>query len=569
MFPALKKTLIPLVLLALLAGAGVALQPPRAEANIAGNGNDEGVWFLNDYGINGSDQCRDGDLRQVRVFDQTDPSLFIEHLTPDYSIPIPNKPDQDPIIQIGVDDDLIMCVQPANGPDSNVIFNTNGPGDWTDAACGDNGGGGVYVQDVADDCIAEEGEGSGNLTVVATNGVFNNDMDILAIRFTCNNSSVQRITINQEDRSDKITFLIMCKGLANSMSLSATPATVEASPALYSTSHSLVRAIITDASGNPVLPGTKVSVSSTGCGISNVEVDTLDERAEALDNLGTGTTESGLGLTTINGEFGEPPLTNFLDLITFSDRSIPLPDLSASTLEVDTNEPPDGVPNHSEVLVIFHGEACAPGVYTVTFRINNPSPVADVTASVDITVVGPPAFITVTAAPTELICGEKSEITVTATDINNHHVSDNTRIEVLTNWGGVFGGTGTSLTTDQPVNPLSSTTVEIFDGSGIAYLLTSQSHQGPYEVLAASTQPQFGGGLEDAPRVVSQVTVNCTLGDAAPIIPPDTGTGTIRPPNTGDAGLVAGGVDSGTLFAIAGATFIALAAIVRRRFGPN
>ncbi len=330
------------------------------------------------------------------------------------------------------------------------------------------------------------------------------------------------------------------------------------------------------------LPYLAVEVSTTGCGLSNTGVDHLQERHEVLFNEGTGVHPplGGLDLTAINAEFDFPPLSNFLDILAFGGRDTPLPGpVNAALIEVDTNAFPDnvlnqadGVPNHSEALVLFHGAGCDAGVYTVTFKINNPSPTADVEASVDITVIGAPAFITVSAAPTELICGEKSEITVTVTDINNRPVSDNTRIEVLTNWDGVFGGTGTSLTRVQPVNPLSSTAVEIFDGSGIAFLLTSPAHFGPYEVLAASTQPQFGTSLEDSLPVVAQVTVTCTLAEETEALAPDTGTGTIgpiRPPNTGDAGLAAEGFGSGTLLAIAGAGLIALATITRRRFTHN
>jgi hypothetical protein len=122
----------------------------------------------------------------------------------------------------------------------------------------------------------------------------------------------------------------------------------------------------------------------------------------------------------------------------------------------------------------------------------------------------------------------------------------------------------------QPVNPLSSTAVELFDGTGTAFLITSPEHVGPYEVLAASTIGPFSGTVEDAPRVTAQATVTCTLGTAPDVIAPDTGTGEIRPPNTGDAGLADGsGSATAWLPGIAGAALIALAAIAARRLATR
>ena len=555
MFPALKSAFVPLIALALVVGAGVALQSHSAQADIGG-GASSGVWFLENYGDVGDTLCTDGDPRDIRLFGN---APLVNHIWD-------NDPTDDPqVIQIASNDDLIMCVEP-NDPTFNVVFDTTGDGGWTEAYCGNLG----------TECIDEEGVGDDALTVVRTT---NPPLDLIAITFDCNGASVQTITIRQDDAfagaGDEIVFRIMCKGFPANMSLSAVPTTVESSPATGNTSYALIRAVITDAAGNPVLPSNKVDVSTTGCGISTAAVDTLDERNEVLFNAGTGT-HDGLNLAAINAEFDFPPLVNFLDILAFGGRDLPQAGpLNPPLIEVDTNAAPDtlpddadGVPNHSEALVLFHAAGCDAGVYTVTFEINNPKPAADLETSVDITVIGPPAFITVSAAPTELICGEKSEITVTATDINNRAVSDNTRIEVLTNWGGVFGGTGTSLTTPQPVNPLSSTTVELFDGIGIAFLLTSVDHHGPYEVLAASTAPQFGTSIEDSQPVVAQVTVTCTLAELTEVLAPDTGTGAvgpIRPPNTGDSGLAAGTVGSGTLLAIVGAALGVLAVIARRR----
>jgi hypothetical protein len=525
MFQALNKPLIALAALALILGSAVALQPPSASADIA-----DGVWFLDDFDPDAADACSEGDPREVRVFDPDDPDKVASMITEDDGIDVDDDGDIDqvPIIQIAFDDELIICVEPEE--EFNVTFDTSGAGDWDDAKCGDLG----------TECIAEEGVGDDALTVVASSPTV---QPLIALTFTCNAASVQSISITQDDANggdgDEFDFRIMCKGEARSIGLTVTPETViESSPAVFNTAHALIQAVITDAAGNPVLPGTEVDFTVDRCAIG--ALDPAD-REEALDL------------------FEEPPIEDYVALDSFANTAAPPTGLTASaeTVEIDTNIPPDGVPNHSEALAILHAEGCAPGPVTITVTVEVSG--ADVEATHTITVVGPVAFITLTAAPTELVCGEKAEITVSATDALNQGVSDHTRIELVTNYGGVLAGTGSSLTIGQPVNPLSSTAVELFDGAGTAYLITSPEHVGPYEVLAASTIGPFSGTVEDAPRVTAQVTVTCTLGTAPAVVAPDTGTGTIRPPNTGDAGLAASSAGTAPLYVIAGAVAFVLA----------
>ena len=69
-------------------------------------------------------------------------------------------------------------------------------------------------------------------------------------------------------------------------------------------------------------------------------------------------------------------------------------------------------------------------------------------------------------------------------------------------------------------------------------------------------------GVFSTPVVTSQVTVTCTAGAPA-VTAPNTGTGTISPPNTGDAGLAAAGSTSNaTLYVIFGAAAFAIAGLV-------
>jgi hypothetical protein len=225
-----------------------------------------------------------------------------------------------------------------------------------------------------------------------------------------------------------------------------------------------------------------------------------------------------------------------------------------------------------------------------TLSLPNYLGVPNIVLTATITVVGPPASITVAAAPTSLNCGEKATITVTVKDSAGQNVSDRTRVELVTNFGGVIGGTTATLgpvsVAGGNVYPISSSSAETFNGVATAYLLTSTDHVGPYEVVAAaggsvmasngylapwyttgavstnnltpSTSayfPWYGGAgaqglLSYSPSsapVNAQATVTCSVpgapAAAAPVVTaPRTGQGpadafAIRPPNTGDAGL--------------------------------
>jgi hypothetical protein len=214
--------------------------------------------------------------------------------------------------------------------------------------------------------------------------------------------------------------------------------------------------------------------------------------------------------------------------------------------------------------------------------------VPNIVLTATITVVGPPASITVAAAPTSLNCGEKATITVTVKDSAGQNVSDRTRVELVTNFGGVIGGTTATLgpvsVAGGNVYPVSSSSAETFNGVATAYLLTSTDHVGPYEVVAAAggsvmasngyLSPWYAPGTTSANNLTpntsayypwynqglltyspssapvnAQATVTCSVpgapaGAAAPIVTaPRTGQGpadafAIRPPNTGDAGLM-------------------------------
>jgi hypothetical protein len=534
MFPALKKALLPAVLIALFVGSASQFHVQPVHANLAGTTANDGVWFLDAYSPPGATTCAAGNPREIRLFGTGD----VSHIDENDGVLV-DSTRQDPVVQIASNDDLIICVQPA-ADDSNVVF-TAGGGEWTEARCGTLG----------TDCVDEEGVASPTLTVIAAG----NDLIPIAITYTCETPGVRNITILQDDTDDQFDFVIMCKGPAANISVTATPSgAIESSPAIGNTSHALIRATITDASGNPVLPETEVQFETSRCALSVDNVDTLIEREIALELFHA--------LPLVPPE--DLALHTFANTGTIAGRTA-----TTETLEIDTNVPEDGVPNHSEALAILHAEGCDPGAVTITVRVDVDGK-TDIEATVSLNIIGPVAFLTVTASPTTLICGEKSLITVSATDAVNQQVSDHTFVELLTNFGGVYGGTGTSIVIDQPVNPLSSTTVELIGGTGRAYLLTSSKHVGPYEALAAAALSPLGDDVYAKTPVTAQVTVTCTKGTPTPVTAPNTGTGastgSIRPPNTGDAGLAAGSSSDASLFVIAGAVAFVLAGLASFRY---
>jgi hypothetical protein len=315
--------------------------------------------------------------------------------------------------------------------------------------------------------------------------------------------------------------------------------------------------------------------------------------------------------STTTGSFTWPYLTTSRQQ---ADGYTNIDGIIAGCIYVDTTLAPGTTPGKINVQAIVESPTQG-GLYNPALGSNPYYPlgnnlslpnylgVPNIVLTATITVVGPPASITVSAAPTSLNCGEKATITVTVKDSAGQNVSDRTRVELVTNFGGVIGGTTATLgpvgITGGNVYPISSSSAETFNGVATAYLLTSTDHVGPYEVVAAAggsvmasngalapwynvvqgSGDPFSNGLAagifpsnasyfpwyqpnqgllsyspaGAP-VNAQATVTCSVpGAPAPAITvpivtaPRTGQGpadafAIRPPNTGDAGLKVSGL---------------------------
>jgi hypothetical protein len=396
---------------------------------------------------------------------------------------------------------------------------------------------------------------------------------------TCDEAGEFEITAFEDNVTDNVvTNDYICYNAPTTVTLTATPTTVESAPAIGNIAHSLLVLTLTDAGGQPTVPGWAVDWTVGGRCVIDALTESQYDSVNALflaykssNPASAAAIESNLGSNT--------------DLST----GAPLTASStANSFNIDGSTAPGYQPK-SIAAAVLHCEGATPGVASVRAELDR-SPLSDLAATADVTVVGPPAFITMTAAPSKVICGEKATILVTVTDAINQKVSDHTVVELITNYGGVIGGTGATLAFPgvNPVTPLSSGAAETFGGVATAYLLTSTAHVGAYEVVASAGGSSLGGflnsgiffngesfssdeniyvrnGVFSTPVVTSQVTVTCSL--AAPAVTaPSTGTGTISPPNTGDAGLAAGSSSHASLYVIAGAVAFVLAGLASFRY---
>jgi hypothetical protein len=319
---------------------------------------------------------------------------------------------------------------------------------------------------------------------------------------------------------------------------------------------------------------TSLSATTTCAGVSGVETTITISRAtvETLPAPGDNATfvvaqidvEDAAGVDVLGAEVNCIAPAGACEAVS----SAAVGDADADTIP-DACDPADSTPLQDEVATNSGGDAffvwcsvyisdagtkvtVAPGTYILTFVVTTPLTTISVIETATIKVVGPAAALTVTAAPTSLICGEKATITGTVKDAIGQNVSDGTPVLLDTNIGGVvapggsvIGGTG-------------GTVVATLGGSFTAFLLTSTVNSGPYEVVA-TVETSTEGAL-----ISTQVTVRCTGAvaaapapaptAAAAVTPPRTGTG-ITPPSTGDGGLADSSGSSWTLLAGLGVVF--------------
>jgi hypothetical protein len=395
---------------------------------------------------------------------------------------------------------------------------------------------------------------------------------LVIVDVTCQTAGNYDISFTDErETDDSISQHVVCRGAPSSKStITATPASVEIVPAVGSVSHSLVTVTLLDSDGNQAGIGTQVDFSVDRCSIRTASVNTkatYDAASTVFKayNVNSSATAAAIeAAPAVSGSYKTSNSTKAFDDIN-TDGS------SANTLApaVLGCNPTDSTPT------------ATPGVATITAIITASG--ADVVLTTKVTVVGPPFAMTISASPTTVRCGEKATITVSVKDAIGQNVSDHTRVEAVTNAGGVLGGTGAVANNAGPVVPVSSTVGETFQGQATFYLLTSEQHEGPYEVVVttggAGSLGSALGGVFSTPPVVIQTTVTCTgpapvvaapsAPAAAPTITaPRTGQGpSISPPNTGDAGLASASTGTNwTLFALVGVVSFAIAGLATVKF---
>jgi hypothetical protein len=573
------------------------------------------------FGLGSASQTAEADITDVYV------TLFPFNLIQDEDftdagscedMPGGVSTDSGDIIPVEVGSILAICVdltaeQGNDGTDSaDVTFDSNDVGEFIDAVCANQDGDSDWFELDApnsdDECVSTEGIGTDELIVDCSQQPGTPPCDTppaggILVTWACPDSDslvFTTITITSSDAepnspNDVVRFDVVCFAPVDELVITARPTTVEIVPSRSNTSHSFIDVTLNDDNDDPASPGIEVDFTTDRCSIETSGVNTPSERLVA--SLQT------LGLSTANPasyaawEFGDPadePVDLGIPTTTRQADSV----ASFFTLTIggstaDTEAEILGADTKASAILGCNpvdAPGATPGVATVTACVEISGP--DLCVSTTITVIGPPAAITVAASPSSLRCGEKSTITATVKDSIGQNVSDHTRVEMITNLGGVIAGQGAVAGFAGPVVPISSSVGETFGGVVTGFLLTSESHSGPYEVVATtggtaafdplvSGSSELGvfiesvpglnvlGGVFSTPPISAQATVTCnipapTAVPAATVTAPRTGTG-IVPPNTGDAGL-ASSSSSWTLFAIGGIAAFALAGLATLKF---
>ena len=344
--------------------------------------------------------------------------------------------------------------------------------------------------------------------------------EVVLVVLLCDDLGSFDITFsNQDENDDSQATELECRGEPDNAEITLSQSKVEIIPQPDSTDVTTITVEIFDSNGSPALPGDDVLFLTDNC---------------LLDD-------------------GVNPQAVSVSVVSLAD-------------EGDTI---------AEVDLDCSNSSSEPRPATITILIDKAG--HDIVMDIAVIVIGPPVpdGLTAVASPENLVCGEKSEILITVQDAIGQNVSDNTPLEVVTNFGGVLGGTGAVALGEGNVTPLSSTTVKTIDGLATVFLITSDTHEGDYEVLITTGGHVSEGLLEivDGPPFSAQVTVGCTnsggvtLPTVLPTVTaPATGSGnSITPPSTGDAG-VASGTSASSFLLIASTAIIALVGITSLKF---
>jgi hypothetical protein len=291
-------------------------------------------------------------------------------------------------------------------------------------------------------------------------------------------------------------------------------------------------------------------VSPNGLGTKTITVTVKDQDGLRIDGVEvTFTTDN----CTFSGDAHTQPAGGGSTVTTISDTD------STSDTNFLTNNTLEHSAGTAEAVLNCTTSAGKAGTANITAIVQRPG--SDIVLKSTITVVGPTAVngLTLTLTPdADFECGDTIKAVIEAVDANGKPVSDGTPIYVVTDTSsGVAGG------------PVNADGGFLSTGGKVEVLIaTDPGNPGIHTVIAYVTNV--------APTVSAQTseTYECdaAVAPAAPTVaPPATGTGTgsITPPNTGDAGLASGGTPATSLFVLAGAVVLFLAGLASVRFARN
>jgi hypothetical protein len=338
------------------------------------------------------------------------------------------------------------------------------------------------------------------------------------IDFTCIEPGFFHIDILTPDDTEETGYTVkyLCPNVPDTAEISASPTTLETDPVGSSKDSSTITVTVEDTNGDRV-EHALVTFSTDNCYFTGQE--------------------SPAG--------GKPTVAE-----TYTDTD------SSSDLNYLANNPAQFSAGTAELTLNCSSGSL--GAANVTAVVERPG--SDIVLHTTVTVVGPTSAtgLTLELTPEDFECGETLLATVNAVDADGQPVSDGTLIWFTTDTSsGVVGGSEGAqggVATD--------------DGAASVLIATDPGNPGIHTVIAYSTK---GNATAE---VVAQASATYTCdGAVAPAAPtveaPATGTGTgsITPPNTGDAGLASGST-SASLFVIAGVAFV-LAGLASIRFARN
>jgi hypothetical protein len=567
------------VMLAFGAINGGTFQPKLAEADISfhSSGAPNVWWFDSLSDFDGSDACENDDQ-------------LVADVGPDSG----ELNDEDVIfLFLEGQDSIWICVNLTDETQDNLEFDSNDYGTWEDVLCANQDGDDQF--DSGDFCDDVTGLGTDTISIDCDDFAECDDLEEIegdvAALFQCDPDEAGEadITISQDN---SVSFRIFCFDEADSAEIACVPCTIEIVPALGNTAYALVYAQVFDSDDNPAEPGAEVTWLTDNCEISDDPIedvlaedtsfetfdDVIDLFEEFEDNPTPGNADD---IEDFVDDVFDPDWDDEFEGETFIEEPF---DFDQLFEDVDTYT--------AVVLNCSQGHDSEPGVATLTVIIEvDDDP--DIVEEIDVTVIGPPATITAVADQASVRCGERVLITVTIKDAKGANVSDHTLVEAVTNFGGVLGGTGAVAGQQGLVVPVSSTLAETIKGVATFYLLTSETHSGPYEIIISTggggavagsfdeddddefdeddDESQTLGGFFSTGVLNARATTACTIpAAAAPAAPapaptvraPSTGGGSITPPATGDAGLADASGGSSWLLLIGGVTAFALAGAV-------